>query len=160
MNITVTDFLNFTGRTIGGLSKSIARLDDDLVNVAPDLPGANSPFVIVTHALGAARWWTEHVICGHMIERDRDSEFVATGTVAEAVENCANAQAKIVTLGAELDAATTIQPLPDIGRPRDFEWTVGAALIHTYEELAQHLGHLEITVDLLLAERISSGEGG
>ena len=31
----------------------------------------------------------------------------------------------------------------------DGEWTVGAALIHAYEELAQHLGHLEITADLV-----------
>ena len=29
-------------------------------------------------------------------------------------------------------------------------WTEGAALIHTYEELAQHLGHMDITRDILL----------
>ena len=31
-------------------------------------------------------------------------------------------------------------------------WTQGAAMIHTYEELAQHLGHMDITRDLLLRD--------
>ena len=52
-----------------------------------------------------------------------------------------------------LDAATELTEIPQTQTPLAGEWTVGAALIHAYEELAQHLGHLEVTADLLLADR-------
>jgi hypothetical protein len=31
-------------------------------------------------------------------------------------------------------------------------WTQGAALLHTYEELAQHRGQMEITRDIVMRE--------
>ena len=52
-----------------------------------------------------------------------------------------------------LAAATELTEIPKTQIPLAGEWTVGAALIHAYEELAQHLGHLEVTADLLLANR-------
>lgn len=48
-----------------------------------------------------------------------------------------------------LAAAADIAPEPRSEQDLDPEWTVSACLIHAYEEMAQHLGHLEITVDLL-----------
>jgi hypothetical protein len=44
----------------------------------------------------------------------------------------------------DVPAADAVLPL---GR------TQGGALLHVYEELAQHRGHMEITRDLLLAAR-------
>jgi hypothetical protein len=32
------------------------------------------------------------------------------------------------------------------------EWTQGAALVHTYEELSQHRGQMELTRDILLSK--------
>ena len=56
-------------------------------------------------------------------------------------------------LRPEMAAATELAHTASTQTPLDGEWTVGAALIHAYEELAQHLGHLEMTADVLLAER-------
>jgi hypothetical protein len=148
--ISNDDFLRFCCRTIDGMARAVERLDDTTVNaVPPQLPGANSPYALVTHALGALEWWTGHMVCGHPSSRDRAAEFGATGTVEELLAATDAAKARLHAIGPELAAATTIAGRPRTTIPLDGEWTIGACLIHAYEELAQHLGHLEITVDLL-----------
>ena len=62
--ISVDDFLVFCRRTVAGMDAALVRLGDDLVNDRPDLPGANSAFQIVTHAIGATRWWCLHIVLG------------------------------------------------------------------------------------------------
>lgn len=151
--ISTDDFLRFCCRTIDGMVRAVGRLDDASVNaVPPQLPGANSPYALVTHALGALEWWTGHMVCGHPSSRDRDAEFRATGTVAELLEAAQAAKARLRAIAPELAAATTIAGTPRTTIPLVGEWTIGACLIHAYEELAQHLGHLEVTVDLLTHE--------
>lgn len=151
--IGVEDLVRFCERTIDGMVRALDRLDDTtVVAVPPQLPGANSPYALVTHALGALEWWTGHMVCGHPSTRDRDAEFRATGTVAEAVTAAEAAKPRLRALAPELAAATSIAGTPRTTIPLEGDWTVGACLIHAYEEIAQHLGHLEITVDLLLAD--------
>lgn len=149
MSITVDDFLVFCRRTIGFYVDAIGRLDDETVNHAPALAGANTPFQITTHAMAAARWWTEHIVCGHESDRDRPAEFEAAGSVDELIALAADTTAMLDHLAPELEAATTLAFEAATTSPLHGEWTVGAALIHAYEELAQHLGHLQITVDLV-----------
>lgn len=154
--IPVDDIVRFCERTIDGMARAIARLDDTTVNAGPPgLAGANSPYVLVTHALGALEWWTGHMVCGHPSSRDRAAEFGAGGTVAELVDATEAAKARLRAIAPELAAATTIAGTPVTTIPLDGEWTIGACLIHAYEELAQHLGHLEITVDLLAHDRLA-----
>ena len=151
--ITTDDFVLFCGRTIDGMARAIGRLDDETVNLRPDLESANTPFQLVTHALGACTWWTEHIVCGLDVERDRDAEFTATGTVDELLRCTTESKRRLDELAPTLEQATAVHGSPRTSLPLGREWTVGAALIHAYEELAQHLGHLEITVDLLTADR-------
>ena len=133
MSITVDEFVLFCERTIGGMVATLDRLDDTTVNALPPLPEPNSAFQLVTHALGACEWWTAHVVCGHPSARER----------------AAAATARLRHLAPELAAATDLAVEARTETPLAAEWTVGTALLHTYEELAQHLGHLEITVDLV-----------
>ena len=149
MSITTADFVQFCDRTIDGTTAAFRRLDDGSINRRPDLPGANSPFVLVTHALAAFDWWVSHVVCGHPSERDRPAEFIATGTIADLEELAATTRTRLHELVPEIEAAEMLYVEPRLQTALDGEWTVGAALIHAYEELAQHLGHLEITVDLI-----------
>lgn len=155
VDIAVEDFIRFCERTIGFHADAVRRLDDQQVNTVPRLPGANSPYRLVTHALAACEWWTGHIVCGRPSARDRDSEFRSAGTVADLVAATEAAVVRLRQLEPELDAATELRHPAHTTAPLLGEWTVGAALMHTYEELAQHLGHLEITVDLILA-----GDGG
>ncbi len=152
MAITVDDFLLFCDRTIDGHREALDRLDDTVVNRAPDLAGANTPYRIAIHATAACEWWTSHIVCGHPSERDRDAEFAAEGTVAQAIAALDATSARLHELRPDLLAAREVQGRASTTKPLGAEWTVGACLIHAYEELAQHLGHLELTVDLLLAD--------
>ncbi len=149
MTISVDDFTMFCDRTIDAMIGSVSGLDDKTINTRPDLEGANSPFVLVTHALAAARFWTEHVVLGEPNDRDRASEFEASGTTAELVVSCHVAKTRLAERASAIARATSLQGEGVTRIPIAREWTVGAVLMHTYEELAQHLGHLEITVDLV-----------
>lgn len=79
--------------------------------------------------------------------RDRAAEFLATGTVTEALA--------LIELGhsrlAEDVAATPDMRAISVNPPSDHEpGTCGSVLLHVHGELAQHLGQLEVTRDLLL----------
>ena len=147
--IEIDDFLLFCDRTFDGYRRALERLDDDTVNAVPDLPSPNSPFQLVIHAVSAAHWWTAHITLGQPVDRDRPAEFEASGTIDEALAALDQAQLQLHEDAPELAIATELAEPPQTQTPLGKPWTVGAALIHTYEELAQHLGHLEITVDLV-----------
>ena len=88
------------------------------------------------------------------IKRDRPAEFAARGTAAEIRIRVEAVKLRLREDVAMVDGpADTNEPLAGYnpaGGPDN--WTQGAALIHTYEELAQHLGHMDITRDLLLRD--------
>ncbi len=148
MTITIDDFLAFVDITLDGYRGAIDRLDDDSANRSPDLDGANSPFAIVTHATGAARWWTMHVTLGEPTDRHRQAEFTSRGPVTDLTRLVDELQRDLAVVRPRLTRATQLGTDPGRG-PEGWSWTVGSVLMHAYEELAQHLGHLELTVDLV-----------
>ena len=150
--ITIDDFLLFCRRTVDGTLATVDRIGDDRINTRPDLPGVSTPYQLVTHAFAAAEYWCAHIVCGHPTERVRDDEFEATGSVADLHAEGAVLVARLEALAPEIAAATELANPALTQTPLGAEWTVGAALIHAYEELAQHLGHLEMTADVLSVE--------
>lgn len=125
---------------------AVAAMDDATANAVPDLPGSNSAYQLLTHCLGMARQWTREDVLGEPTGRDRDAEFEASGPVAELV---ARARVQREELAADLARIEEGMPVP--GRPgRQEFWGASAhgILLHVFEELCQHLGHLEITRDL------------
>jgi len=150
--ITVDEFSLFCRRTVAGTLAVVDRLGDDLINERPALPGANTPYQLVTHAFAAAGWWCGHVVLGRPSARVRDDEFVASGCVADLHAAAAGLLTSIEALAPDLAAAVEPMHQPETQTPLGTDWTVGACLIHAYEELAQHLGHLEVTADILLLE--------
>ncbi|WP_232665879.1 mycothiol transferase [Pseudonocardia sp. TRM90224] len=148
--ITVDDYLYFTDRALDGMSEVLQELGDDLANRRPELPGANSPYGIVTHCLGVMNDWAGRLVAGREVERDRDAEFRATGPVRDLVERIEQAreQLRADVSVAELQAPLRALPSPPY-RDTPIGRTQGAALQHVYEELAQHRGHLELTRDIL-----------
>ena len=138
----------FCNRTLDGYERALARLDDASINAVP-VTGGSSVFQLTTHAIGATHWWTAHHVCGRAVQRDRDAEFGASGTVAEAVAQVADFRALLAELSPAMEAATEVHGAPSTQTPLGQDWTIGACLIHAYEELAQHLGHLELTTDLV-----------
>ncbi|MFP6653785.1 MAG: hypothetical protein VCA17_16430, partial [Dehalococcoidia bacterium] len=87
-------------------------------------------------------------------KRDRPSEFVATGKVADLRESVLDLKRQLRedikhVQGDQPPATGPNQQYFPLGS--EYEgWTQGAALIHTLEELAQHHGQMELTRDFLL----------
>ena len=150
--IDVDDFVRFCRRTIDGTRSAVDRIGDSRINTQPDLTGGSTPFQLVTHAFSAAEWWCAHIVCGYPSDRVRSDEFAAHGSVADLHTHGDRLLARLVDLKPEMAAATELAFPARTQTPLEGEWTVGAALIHAYEELAQHLGHLEMTADVLVAE--------
>lgn len=90
--------------------------------------------------------------------RDRDSEFIASGSVVELRERVVELKAKLPADIKQVQGEKTLasapnsmyNPLPGTDRG---DWREGTALIHAYEELAQHHGQMEITRDLLMGSQ-------
>lgn len=151
--ISAPDFLLFCNRTLDGYERAVARLDDASINAVPST-GGSTPYQLLTHAVAATHWWTAHHVCGQSVDRNRAAEFEATGSVAAAVDELGRFRQTLAGLEPSIAAATEVHGAPSTQTPLGSEWTVGACLIHAYEELAQHLGHLEITTDLVTTPEI------
>jgi hypothetical protein len=101
--ISVEDLLFYVDEALGGMVQIVTGLGDELANTRPDLPGANSPYAILTHCLGVMEYWGGDVIAGRTIERDRDAEFRASGPVGPLVERTRQARRQLEADLAELD---------------------------------------------------------
>lgn len=129
----------------------LAAMSDEDANTVPDFPGANSPVQIVAHCLGAVRWWSSTQNLGVTIPRDRAAEFRTVAPVADILAATARTRADFLTDAEAMgDPAQAPAHLPP-GEDRPWSESRGGVILHIFEELAQHLGHLEITRDLLAA---------
>ena len=135
----------------------VEELGDERVNVRPDFPGANSPYVILYHCVGCTNYWLGALLAGRQITRDREAEFQAQGTVTD-IRHAVHALQQ--QLREDIPHVQGEQPLayPETLLPLDAwavqegvpQWSQGKALVHAYEELSQHYGQMEITRDILL----------
>ena len=158
MQITIDDFLHFINVALNGMVRIVEELGDERVNLRPDIPGANSPYVILYHCVGCTNFWIGSLLAGRQVNRNRDAEFQAQGTVADIVQSVRTLQKQ---LPEDLTHVQGDEPLtyPDAllaqggtTRQNVQNWRQGKALIHAYEELAQHHGQMEITRDILMQQ--------
>lgn len=145
MDPTIDDLLYFVEVALDDMCTIVLFLGDDLANSRLDVEGSNSPFVILTHCLGVMEKWGGHTIAGRRINRDRDSEFVAHGTVADLVARIGPAKQRFREDISRHDWAEAVT------NPEKHYERNATVLLHVLEELAQHRGHMEITRDVLLA---------
>ncbi|MBB2948322.1 hypothetical protein FB565_008105 [Actinoplanes lutulentus] len=150
--ISRDDYLYFAGRALDGMTGIVAGLGDDLANTRPPLPGANTPYALLTHCLGVIEFWSGSLVAGRSVIRDRDAEFVAAGPVAALVTEALAVRKRLESdvRDAEPQAALRGRP-PESFQGPDRELNRGAALMHVYEELAQHHGQMEIMRDAIRA---------
>ena len=154
LEIRIEDYLWFVDDCLNAMLGIVEELGEDLANTTPELPGANSPYAILTHCLGVVNHWGGAMVAGRDVVRDRDAEFVATGVVAEMREEVRRTRSR---LGQDLQG---LDPHAATARPVDGELagfpygrTQGGVLLHVFHELAQHLGQMEITRDVLVVRR-------
>lgn len=122
---------------------------DELLSRRPDLEGANSVFALVTHCCGVMERWGGEVIAGREVNRDRAAEFTATGTIAQLEERVAAQLRRWRADLADFEAGEEPRGPVDRDEGEPEVITQGFVVLHVIEELFQHLGHVDLTVDLL-----------
>lgn len=153
MDREIETYRKYIRKQIADVHASLKGLSDGQLNQSPDIPGANSGYVIATHVLGNARAWVLGIACGRRLSRDRPAEFVSSGSY-EALGKSARA------LSGEIDEALSgLDPfmLNDRFVPPQELWGEGEpeeisrreALAHVLEHTSMHLGQIQITRDLV-----------
>ena len=165
MVTTIDRFAGMLDLLAHDVLRSLDGVPDDLLNAEVDVPEANSLFAIATHLLASSKVWTLVAIGGGTFDRDRNSEFVAAGTVDDLrVEY----EAWLAAMHEVLDGMPDSELARETGYPphRDDlfkaelgteSMTVAHALAHCMDHIAIHLGHIQVTRDALLAGRAGAG---
>ena len=152
MPTEVETWLWYVDKALADMCAIVSELGDDRANRRPALPGANSPYAILTHCCGVMTYWAGEVVADRRVERDRAAEFVAQGAVADLLALVERTRAQLGRDVASVEwTAPPRGPVEPDDRDRAAGLSQGGTLLHIYEELAQHLGQMEITRDLLLA---------
>ena len=147
----------YVRKQIADIRAALKDLTDEQLNQCPDVPGANSAYIIATHVLGNARAWILGIACGQPLSRDRPAEFASSGSY-EALEKAASALSEEINGAFEgLDPATLddrfvpVQELWGEGEPHEIARR--EAFAHVIEHAAMHLGQIHLTRDLLLKDQ-------
>jgi hypothetical protein len=147
MRLDAAELESYISHAVDAMMIKAAALGERIAQ-RPAIESSNSVYALVVHSLALTTFWLDHAICGNPTERDRDGEFVASGTLA-------NLEDQVAAFKAELP--TMVRTACDVETPgsdylQDFGWwpyTTAGVTLHVLEELYQHLGHIDITVDLL-----------
>jgi hypothetical protein len=151
--ITIDSYLAYCDHALDSYAACVRELGEAHLNErVAGVEGSNSGFALVSHVVGVMGHWARDVNRGIEVLRDRDAEFTATGTVDEALAMLGSARARLHEDAGAADPAA-MPANPPAHWDRTAHATQGDVLVHVYEELAQHLGHLEVTRDVLLAGR-------
>ena len=149
--ITRADYLHFVDLALDGMVSIVEGLGDDLANISSGVPGTPTPYALLTHCLGVVDAWAGGFVAGRPIDRDRPSEFIATGRVDDLVQRTALVRGRLHAdvRGCDPAAPLLIEPPAEwVDGGPEFS-SQGAALLHVYEELAQHHGQMEIIRDVI-----------
>jgi hypothetical protein len=133
------------------LLETISGLDDEAMNWKPPVPGGNSLLVLVTHALASAE---EHIVgkaAGKTVVRNRDAEFVVTGGSGHLAARAAEVRRRIDDALTALEGRLDEERDPPFGKWPLPRGTARDRLIHSVSHTAEHVGHAQMTRDLLKA---------
>lgn len=128
-------------------------MSDVDLNSPLELPESNTAFVLATHLIGSAEYWVLELAGGRAVQRDRSSEFRATGTGAELAARYERWLVAMQEVLHSLPDERLDQTVNLSGRHRptldEEPMMVRDALLHAVEHCALHQGHLELTRQLL-----------
>ena len=133
----------------------ITPLSDAQLNQPLPIRNANTLFAIATHAVGMGEFWVMTLIGGRASNRNRSAEFQASGRGSAL---CARYQQWIADTHALLDdlpaeaMEVVVEPPVEFrstGGLQEGPLTVRDCLLHVVEHTATHLGHIQLTADLL-----------
>jgi uncharacterized damage-inducible protein DinB len=154
LNPEIETYSKYIRKQIADIHTALKALGDERLNQRPDVPSANSAYVIATHVLGNVRAWVLGIACGQPLSRDRPAEFASSGTYEALAKAASTVSEEIEEALAGLDPST----LDDRFVPEQELWGEGEpneisrreALAHVLEHASMHLGQIHLTCDLVL----------
>ena len=113
----------------------------------------NSLAILAAHIAGAERYWIGDVVMGESSDRDREEEFATAGVSLETLSDRMDSALDYARRAFE---RLTVDQLGEMRiSPRDGrEFRVAWSIAHVLEHTALHLGHMQITNQLVNARRI------
>jgi uncharacterized damage-inducible protein DinB len=112
-------------------------------------PETNAVAALIIHSCAVTEFWIGHVALGRPTDRDRESEFSSTATVAELRALVDETLAQVSEDLAAMDEGRTQADRTGRQFLEGGDESDGAIVLHVLEELYQHLGHMELAADAL-----------
>ena len=135
-------------QSLDAMRAAIDGASAEALNRRPAGDDSNPIAVLAVHALSSTRWWLSTALGQPVPERDRPSEFLTT--VASADELLGLFDPIAADCRALLSTDVAFDPGAIRDDPRDGDRVTAAwALIHAVEHLREHVGHVELTRQLL-----------
>lgn len=145
----IDSFWGFISRSIERIMECLDGLAEDDLNWSP-LENANSLFVIATHILGTAEENILGVLCGQSIQRRREAEFaIQAGGVESIRSNWLELRERIKR---SLESLPPGELTRERKHPRRGGLTGHEVFMVLARHAAEHMGHAELTRDLLFAK--------
>ena len=153
MHAEIETYGKYVRKQLEDIHAALKGLSDEQLNQRPDVPDANSGYVIATHVLGNARAWILGIACGQPLSRDRPAEFASSGTYEEIGKAAQGLSSEIDEALEEFDPSTLndrFVPAQELwGEGEPHEIARREAFAHVIEHAAMHLGQIHLTRDLV-----------
>jgi uncharacterized damage-inducible protein DinB len=133
----------------GDIRNAVRELNNEGSNWHPLPEGTNSIYAILTHLMGADKFWVFQVISGKTVPRDREAEFHSSGDISELLIRWEKHWAEIESILGKLSQAqlSEVRPVPFRPEPKEpvtLQWII----LHLISHYATHLGHIQLTRQL------------
>jgi hypothetical protein len=150
LNKEVESLWNYISRSVARIILCLDGLNEGDLNWKP-LDNANSLYVLAIHMMGNVDSNLLGVLCHQNIIRQRENEFSAYGTSSDSVQQkWREIQERITSYLTQLPPNILDQELV---HPRRGKITGRDLMITIARHAAEHVGHAELTRDLLFTAR-------
>lgn len=141
-------------RNLRDLVAELSGVPDEVLNRPLDIQPSNTLYQLGFHVLGSARYWAITLAGGEDFHRDRPAEFVSRGAGDELRADLESLIDRIHAQLDPLDSTAMETPVADLagfrpGGRGDQAIALRDSLLHALEHTALHLGHAQITRQLL-----------
>ena len=129
------------------ITQALEALPEEVMDWKPG-EEMNSISVLITHLTGAERFLIGDIVMGDPSNRNREAEFEVDGLEKQALLD------RITAVDAYIKSAFEKMSLADLEtfrtHPRNGKQvSVSWAILHALEHTGIHLGHIELTIQLL-----------
>ena len=148
MDAEIQGYLTEFGILRGQVRDAINGMSNDAANWHPLSEGTNSVYAILSHVIGADRFWVHQVIGGETVQRDREADFASSGDLSELLDRWDREWADIESLLGQLTHGQLLETRTVSFRAEPRSFTIQWIILHLISHYATHLGHIQLTAQM------------